>query len=284
MNRFTVNSAKTALGRFLLRLVLILILITMVVPLLWNIINSFKTNTEYMTNPYALPESIQWDNYSRALEGSNLLGTILNSVYVVIMSTVFRLICAVPCAYALSRYRFFGSRLLMGVLLAGLFVTANYVIVPLFLELRVLKMLNNLTVLSAIYATFGLPFSVFLLSNFMRDIPRDYEEAAVLDGCSAFGVMRYVVIPMSKPVILTVTMISVLAAWSEYAIALVVVMEPAKQTFPVGLANLYAVQNYATDWGALFAGLTIAMIPTLVLFLIGEKYAIKGMSIGGLKG
>ncbi len=284
MRRITGDSVKTAFGRSLLRLILILILITMVAPLLWNIINSFKTNTEYMTNPYALPESFQWDNYARALEGSNLLATILNSVYVVIISTVIRLICAVPCAYVISRYRFSGSRLLMGVLMAGLFVSANYVIVPLFLELRVLKMLNNLTALSAIYATFGLPFSVFLLSNFMQDIPHDYEEAAVLDGCSPFGIMRYVVIPMSKPVILTITMISILSAWSEYAIALVVIMEPAKQTFPVGLANLYAVQNYATDWGALFAGLTIAMIPTLVLFLFGEKYAIKGMSIGGLKG
>lgn len=270
--------------RTLLRLLLITLLLTMITPLLWNILNSLKTNTEYLTNPYALPKEIQWDNYIRAVEGSNLINTIFNSVYVVIASTFFRMFCAIPCAYALSRYRFPGSRLLTGLLLAGLFVSANYIIVPLFQELRSLKLLNNLTVLSAIYATFGLPFSVLLLSNFMRGIPHDYEEAAILDGCTPFGILRYIAIPMSKSVILTVAMISVLAAWSEYMVALVVILDPAKHTFPVGLANLYAVQSYATDWGALFAGLTISMIPTLVLFFVGEKYAIKGMSIGGLKG
>lgn len=284
MKKPTGISVKSAFGRLLLRILLLTILVIMVYPLLWNIINSLKTNEEYLANPYALPQTLQWDNYVRALEGSNLFGTVLNSVYVVIVSTALRMVCAVPCAYALSRYRFFGSRLLMGLLMAGLFVSANYIIVPLFLELNALHLLNNLTVLSAIYATFGLPFSVFLLSSFMREIPMEYEEAAYLDGSSTFGILRHVVIPMSRSTILTVAMISVLAAWSEYAVALVVVMDPAKQTFPVGLANLYAVQSYATDWGALFAGLTVAMIPTLVLFTIGEKYAVKGMSIGGLKG
>ena len=278
------DNIKSLCQRLLLRLLLLALLAVMLYPLLWTIMSSFKTSTEYLTDPYALPSVLHFGNYANALEGSNLLGTIWNTIYVLIVSTSAVLVCSIPCSYALSRYRFPGSRVLLSVLIGGLFVSSSYIIVQLFLELRELKLLNNLTALALIYATFQLPFSCFLLTNYMKEIPREYEEAAVLDGCSTFGVLLNVIMPMSKSNILTVGMISILTGWSEYNVALVLVADPAKQTFPVGLANLYAVQSYATDWGALFAGITIAMIPTIALFVIGEKYVIKGMSVGGLKG
>lgn len=281
MNRETIKSISQ---KTFLRIILLILFVIMLYPLLWTVMSSFKTSTEYLTDAYALPSSLHFENYAHALEGSNLLGTIWNTVYVIIITLIVVLVCSVPCSYALARYRFPGSKLLLGVLIGGLFVSSSYIVVQLFLELRELKLLNNLTALALIYATFQLPFSCFLLTNYMREIPRDYEEAAIIDGCSPFGVLWNVIIPMSKANILTVGMISVLVAWSEYNVALVLVADPSKHTFPVGLANLYAVQSYATDWGALFAGITIAMIPTIVLFIIGEKYVIKGMSVGGLKG
>lgn len=284
MKQLSHTNWKAAVSRLLLRILMIALLITMVFPLLWNIISSFKTNTEYLTDPFALPCGFAWENYVNAFKASNMSGTFLNSVYVVVMTTVMLLACAVPCSYAVSRYRFFGSKLLMGILVTGLFISSNYVIIPLFMELRKLHLLNSLTALAVVYATYSLPLSVFLLSGFMREIPKDYEEAAILDGCNTFGLLKNIVIPLSKPTILTIAIITVLSSWNEYAVALVIITDPAKQTFPVGLANLFEVQRYATDWGALFAALVISMLPTLLLFLFGEKYVVKGMSIGGIKG
>lgn len=106
----------------------------------------------------------------------------------------------------------------------------------------------------------------------------------MIDGCSPAGVLRHVIVPMAKPGIVTVCMISAMSAWNEYPVALVMLTDAAKQTLPVGIANLYEVQRYATDWGALFAALVLALIPTVVLFLIGQKQLLQGMNVGGIKG
>ena len=128
------------------------------------------------------------------------------------------------------------------------------------------------------------PFAIFLLTGFLRSIPRDYEEAAMIDGCGPFRILTSIIIPMCKPGIVTVCMISAMAAWNEYPVALVMVTDPTKATLPVGLANLYEIQRYATDWGALFAALVLALIPTVILFIVGQKQLVQGLSVGGVKG
>lgn len=135
-----------------------------------------------------------------------------------------------------------------------------------------------------LYATMQFPFAIFLLTGFLRSIPRDYEEAAMIDGCGPFRILTSIIIPMCKPGIVTVCMISAMAAWNEYPVALVMVTDPTKATLPVGLANLYEIQRYATDWGALFAALVLALIPTVILFIVGQKQLVQGLSVGGVKG
>ena len=132
--------------------------------------------------------------------------------------------------------------------------------------------------------TMDFPFAIFLLTGFLRSIPRDYEEAAMIDGCGPFRILTSIIIPMCKPGIVTVCMISAMAAWNEYPVALVMVTDPTKATLPVGLANLYEIQRYATDWGALFAALVLALIPTVILFIVGQKQLVQGLSVGGVKG
>ena len=126
--------------------------------------------------------------------------------------------------------------------------------------------------------------SLASLTGFLRSIPRDYEEAAMIDGCGPFRILTSIIIPMCKPGIVTVCMISAMAAWNEYPVALVMVTDPTKATLPVGLANLYEIQRYATDWGALFAALVLALIPTVILFIVGQKQLVQGLSVGGVKG
>ena len=277
-------TAKTMISRSLLRLFFICVTIMMLYPLIWNLYSSFKTNTEFLENAFALPGGLEWSNYHRALIKSHLLNNILNSVYTVIISLA--VICAftIPCSYCLVRFKFFGSRFMMGVYISAIFIQATYIMIPLFLQINSLGLLNNLPTLGVLYAVMQFPFSIFLLSGYIRGIPRDFEEAAMIDGCGYPGILRHVVFPMARPGIVTVCMLSAMAAWNEYAVALVMITDPEKQTLPVGLANLFEVQRYATDWGALFAALILVLLPTLVLFIIGQKQLVNGIALGGLKG
>ena len=276
--------AKKIASKTLIRIILILVLLIEAYPFLWNIMNSLKTNTEFMTDPMAIPRGLAWDNYARAYVKSELGDYIGNSFLVTILTLAITLFCAVPCSYALVRYQFFGGQLILGVFMTAMFISGNYIIVPLFLQMKSLHMLNSVPGLSFVYASYQIPMAVFLLSGYMSGIPRDYEEAANLDGCGPFAVLRHVIIPLSRPGIATISLLTVMTAFNEYPIALVALSTPEVRTLPVGLANLFQIQQYATDWGAMFAGLVIAMVPTVILFLICEKQLLKGITVGGIKG
>lgn len=269
---------------WLTRVFLLLVLVISLFPLIWNIYSSFKTNTEFLENAFSLPAGLAWDNYVRAYAKSTLGANLKNSFVVVIESVILIMLCAVPCAYCLVRYRFPGSRLILHIYMAAIFIQATYIMIPLFLQMNSLHLLNNLPALGVLYATMQFPFAIFLLSGFLRTIPRDYEEAAMIDGCGPLRILINIIIPMSRPGIVTVCMISAMSAWNEYPVALVMITDPVKQTLPVGLAMLYEIQRYATDWGALFAALVMALIPTVILFVAGQKQLVQGMSVGGIKG
>ena len=145
-------------------------------------------------------------------------------------------------------------------------------------------MLNKLTPLALLYAIMQVPFSVFLLGGFMEGIAREYEEAAMLDGCGYLRTLVSIIVPLAKPGVVTVLMLAAMGIWNEYIVALVMISDPAKQTVPVGVAALFEVQRYSTDWGALFAALVLVLIPTVVLYAIGQRYLIEGINVGGVKG
>ena len=280
----TAYKTRKLLSNGLLRLTLVGITAVMLYPVIWNIYSSFKTSTEFLGDPFALPASLQWDNYLRALQQTNIPDNFKNSLYVVVVSLLLIALLVVPCSYCLARFRFFGSRLMRGLYMSLIFIQVPCIMIPLFLQLNDLGWLNKLTPLSLLYAVGQIPFSVFLLSGFMRGIPRDYEEAAMIDGCNYFGILWRIIVPMAKPGIVTVLMLSTMSVWNEYVLALVLLTDPAKQTIPVGVAAMYEMQRYATDWGALFAALVLVLLPTAILYAIGQKYLIEGVNIGGVKG
>lgn len=270
--------------RWIVRIFMIVVTVAMIYPLLWNVYSSFKTNNEFLTDAFSLPKGFAWDNYARAIEKSDLLSNVGNSVFIVIITLVVIMLCAVPCAYCLARFKFIGSALLLNVYMAAIFIQATFIMIPLFLQMNLLHLLNNRTAIAILYATMQFPFAIFVLVGFLKAIPKDYEEAAMIDGCGQFRILVKVIMPMAKPGIVTVCMISAMSSWNEFPVALVMLTDPKKQTLPVGLANLYEVQRYATDWGALFAALVLALIPTVIIFLVGQKQLIQGMNVGGLKG
>lgn len=274
---------KNILKRWASRVCLIFFALLFLYPMWWNLISSFKSNTEFLTDPFAFPQGVEIDNYIRAFTKANMGAYFFNSVYVVVVSTALTLFFVIPISYVLARYKFRGSKLITNFFMCCVFIQATYIMVPLFLQMNRMNLLDNLTAMSLVYAVFRFPFSIFLLIGFMKGIPTAYEEAAEIDGCGRLRILISIIIPMAKPGIVTVGMLSAMAYWNEYPLALVLIQTEAKKTLPVGLANLYEVQQYATDWSALFAALIIVLVPTIFLYLAGQKQLIGGVGLGGIK-
>ncbi len=278
------HTGKEKVGRILLRVVLLTATFIFVYPLIWNLIAAFKTNTEIMESPWSIPETLNFSNFTRAFVDSSMGEFIINSFVVTALSMVLLLLLVVPTSYALSRFDFKGRKLLHNFYMAGLFIQPVYIMIPLFLMMNNLHMLDNRFWLSLVYAAGALPFSVYLLTGFMRSIPKEYEESAYIDGSGYLRTLLSIIVPLAKPGILTVVIFNFFTFWNEYALALVLISSDSKKTIPVGLANLMEVQKFATDWAALFAALVLVLLPTITLYALTQKKLTEGLSMGGLKG
>lgn len=286
------NPATKALFKAIVYIALIVMTISIIIPVAWVFMASFKRNAEFIgkgTNPWALPEQLQWQNYVTAFVDAEMGKFFLNSVIVTALSLVILLVIALPAAYALSRFDFKGKKILNIAFMAGLFVNINYIVVPIFLMLsganRMLGVeffLDNRLILSIIYASSSLSFSIYLLSGYFKTLPKGYEEAAYIDGCGYFKTMVKIMIPMARPSIITVILFQFLSFWNEYIIAFTLMDE--NSTLAIGLKNLMAVERTATNYGIMYAGLVIVMIPVLILYVCVQKQLTKGMTLGGLKG
>lgn len=253
-------------------------------PVIWNVYSSFKTNTEFLSNAYSFPSGLEWENYTRAWSAANIGDNFINSILGVIILIAVVIICVIPCSYALARYKFIGSKMILSLFMAAIFIKATYIIIPLFLQMNSLGLTNNLPAYSILYSVTQFPFAIFLMVGYMKTIPRDYEEAAMIDGCNNFRILTQVIAPMAKPGIVTVCMLSAIAIWNEYPVALVMLTDETQMTLPVGLALLNIRAGYQADYGALFAALVIVLIPTVILYMFGQRYLIQGISAGGIKG
>ena len=284
------------LYKFFIYFVLGMLAISIVVPVAWVFMASIKENKEFYGNPWTLPAGFYWQNFVDAWNKAAMGEYMINSVIVTALSITLLLVVALPAAYGLSRFNFRGKKFLNTAFMAGLFINVNYIVVPIFLMLRdgdnfIKKMggegflLNNLLVLSVVYAATALPFTVYLLSGYFVTLPHDYEEAAYIDGAGFFTTMIKVIFPMAKPSIITVILFNFLSFWNEYIISMTL-MSSAKgpKTLPVGLLNLMQAQQSAAEYGMMYAGLVLVMLPTLVLYMCVQKQLTEGMTVGGLKG
>lgn len=278
------TATKSIVGKTLLRVFLIAQAAIVIYPLLWNVMASLKTNAEVMESPWKLPKGLQWSNFSDAFSKAHIGDYMVNSVLVVILSMAVLLVAAVPTAYVLGRMVFRGRSFLTYFYMAGLFIGGVYIIVPLFILMNDMHMLDNRFWLSAVYATGSLPFSVFLLTGFMKSIPKDFEESAMIDGCGYWSTLFRIIVPMARPGIITLIVFGFFDFWNEYVLAMTFITDDAKKTIPVGLNNLMQIQQYATDWGSLFAGLVIVLVPTIVIYALLQKKLTQGMMLGGVKG
>lgn len=275
---------------------LITLAVVIIVPVAWVFMASIKQNSEFYGNPWTLPAGFYWQNFVDAWNKAKMGEYIINSVFVTALALILLLVIALPAAYCLSRFKFRGRKFLNTAFMAGLFINVNYIVVPIFLMLRDgdawLKkvfgsgfLLNNLVVLAIVYASTALPFTIYLLSGYFATLPHDYEEAAYIDGAGYGTVMWKIIFPMAKPSIITIILFNFLSFWNEYIISMTLMSSASGQkTLPVGLLNLMQAQQAAAEFGMMYAGLVIVMLPTLILYMCVQKQLTQGMTVGGLKG
>lgn len=292
----TSSRSAEKLYKFFIYLVLVLLAVTIIVPVAWVFMASVKQNSEFYGNPWALPAGFYWQNFVDAWNGAKMGQYMLNSVAVTALALALLLVIALPAAYCLSRFKFRGSKLLNTLFMAGLFINVNYIVVPIFLMFvtadKFLKevfgagfFLNNPFVVSLVLASTTLPFTIYLLSGYFATLPKDYEEAAYVDGAGYFTTMVRIIMPMAKPSIVTVILFNFLSYWNEYIISMTMLSEPdGARTLPVGLLNLMKAQNAKAEYGQMYAGLVMVMVPTLILYICVQKKLTQGMTLGGLKG
>jgi len=275
---------------------LILLALTIIVPVAWVFMASFKENVEFYGNPWTLPKGLHWQNFIDAWTTAKMGDYMLTSVMVTALSLAILLVVALPCSYVLARFAFKGRSFIKTGFMAGLFINVNYIVVPIFLMLRdgntTMKqlfgsgfLLNNPVILAVVYAATALPFTIYLLSGYFVTLPKAYEEAAYIDGAGYGKTMLQIIFPMAKPSIITVILFNFLSFWNEYIISMTLMSSvKGAKTLPVGLLNLMQAQQSAANYGPMYAGLVLVMLPTLILYICVQNQLTKGMTMGGLKG
>ena len=289
------TSNAERLYKLFIYLVLTLLAVLILVPVLWALLASVKETSEHYGNPWALPTHIHWQNFVDAWNKANMGGYMLHSVTVTLLALAILLVVALPASYCLARFQFVSQKFLNTCFMAGLFINVNYIVVPIYLMLsdgdKWLKsvlgngfLLNNHIVVAVVYAATALPFTIYLLSRYFATLPHDFEEAAYIDGAGYTRTMLEIIFPMAKPSIITVILFNFLSFWNEYIIIKTLITDRDQWTLPAGLLNLMQAQQSAAEYGPMYAGLVLVMLPVLILYICVQKNLTKGMTVGGLKG
>ncbi|GIP39818.1 sugar ABC transporter permease [Paenibacillus sp. J31TS4] len=266
------------------RILLLIYSVIVIYPLFWTVTTSFKTTNEFYDNPWSLPTSFSIANYVNAFEKANIGSYFFNSIVVTIGALAICITISFMAAYVITRYDTRWLRGLRKLYMLALFFPIAFKIVPLFMLLNQLHLLDNRFGLILVYAATSIPFTVFLMIGFLSTISKDYEEAAMIDGCSRYGILFRIILPMAQSGLITVVIFNFMSYWNEYIMALSFITTEGKRTLTLGIAYLMEVQRYATDWGALFAALVIVMVPTLLLYSLLQRKITSGLNMGGLKG
>jgi len=264
-------------------------LIIIVVPILWVFISSLKTGYEITSFPWALPKAPQWINFGHAWSEAGIGHAFMNSLYVTVGTLIILLPIGAMAAYILAKYPFRGSSLIFGTFLGGMMFPNFLVIVPLFFLMKSIhfgstQLLDTKVGLTVVYVAYSLSFTIFVLTGFFQTLPGELSEAAMIDGAGHSTTFWKVMLPLAKPGLIVVGIFNAIGLWNEYSLALVLVPSEANRTLPLGIANLTMTQQYQSDWGALFAGLVIVMLPVVIVYSIFRERINQTMLAGAVKG
>jgi len=266
-----------SIGRVFMWTFLLGLVIVVVYPLVWMILNGFKENSELFGNPFALPIAWKWENYVTAWN-RGVSNYLMMSVLVTVTSTIATVFISAWAAYGLTRVTIPFNRAIVTVILGGLMLAPAVALIPLVKMFQSLGLYNTFWALLILYTAFRIPFTTFLIRAYMIDLPREVDEAAEVDGASRWTTFWRVILPMCKPIIVSTVILHILFAWNEYLFAMVFTSGTDVQTLPVGLTSL--MSKHGTDYPVVFAGMVIAAIPVVLLFFFGQRYFVKGLADG----
>jgi len=250
----------------------------------WLIISSFKSTREIYTGVWSLPKFFRFNNYTRVLNDFGLLKYMINSLIVVLVSTLFVLLLSSPIAYVLSKLKFRGSSFISMSFILGIGIPIQSIFIPLYLMLSKIRMTDSLTGLIWLYIITSLPFTIYLLMGFFKTIPSTLEDAARIDGATASQSFVKIMIPMARSGIISAGIYVFVMLWKEFLLALVFISEESQQTISLGLYSLVTKLTYTGDWGGLFAGVVLVILPSVIFYSVLARKFIAGVTAGIGKG
>lgn len=265
------------IGRLILYVVLIVLLVAVLYPLFWMVMTGFKTNQELFGSAWALPGALRWENFIDAWN-QGVVRYLLNSFIVTAGSVLTTVGFSALAAYALTRMRLPFSTPLTLAILGGLMLSPTVALIPLFRLIQAIGIFDSYLALIVLYTAFRIPFTVFLIRAYMLTISREMEDAAIVDGASRLGIFWHVILPLSRPIIVSAALLHALFAWNEFMFALVFINNQDLKTLPVGLLDLQS--RFLTNYPVMFAGLTMAALPMIIVFVLGQRQFIRGLAEG----
>ncbi|MEU2614294.1 carbohydrate ABC transporter permease [Micromonospora sp. NPDC007271] len=252
-----------------------------IAPVVYVIVGGFRTTPQIVANPAGLPDPWVWDNYARVLTQSNFWRQAFNSALIALATTLGVVALGVCAAYVLARYTFRGREALYTFFTLGLLFPAGAAILPLYLLLRDLNMINSYYAVILPQVAFSLPLTIVILRPFLSAIPRELEDAAAIDGTGRLGFLWRIVLPLSRPALVTVGVLAFVASWNAFLLPLLVLGDASRHTLPLGVQNFSS--QYTTDTAGVLAFTSLAMLPALLFFTFAEKQIVGGLQ-GAVKG
>jgi raffinose/stachyose/melibiose transport system permease protein len=273
---------KQKAGNIIVYSILILLLIYWLFPLFIAILNSFKTNGELLTNILSLPKELQIDNYIRTFEKMNYARSLMNTVIVASIGVSLMILFSAMAGWRLARTKTKLSTFIFGLFVFSMLVPFSSIMIPLYKTMLLFNMNNSLMGLGLVYAGLGVSMAIFLYHGFVKGIPKEIEESALMDGCRPFQIFIYIIFPLLKPVTVTVCITNVLWIWNDFLLPLIAISDNEKYTLLLSTNTLFG--QYSSDWGAILSALILAAIPVIVFYVIFQKSILKGIAEGATKG
>ena len=268
----------TSLGLYLAALA---VLAVVIIPLTFSILGGFRTSLQLAADPVALPDPWVWENYRSILTDSAFWRQVRNSTVIALLTVAFVLPAASLAAYVIARYTFKGRELVYGLFTLGLLFPVAVAITPLFITLRDLGLLSNPLGVALPQAAFGLPIAIIVMRPFFRAVPMEVQDAASIDGCGPFRLYWSIMLPLSRPVLSTIAVITIVSSWNAFFLPLLVLVDPNEHTLPIGVNNIST--QYSTDYARVLAYTTLAMVPALLFYAIAERQIVGGLTAGSVK-
>ena len=272
-------------GEFLknggIQAVLLINAFIMVYPLFVMVISSFKTNAEIFTSPFAMPESFSLANAEKVWTDTNFVRYLANSIGVTAASIILIVVVSTMAAYAIARYEFRGSTLILMFFLSGMTVPLKLAIIPLFIQLDTLHLLDTYAGLVLVYVAMGIPSAVFIMTGFLRSLPRELEEAPRVDGANEWHIMMQIMLPLTRPAMVIVAIQNAVPIWNDFFFPLILITSDNLKTLPQGLTVFMG--EFTTNWGVLFTGLSLAALPITLVYIALSRQFIAGITQGAVK-